>query len=272
MRGSDATTRWPARSARIQLEHDARDLDVVAGFESLGLERADDAHPLQAVLDVGQRLVVLEVVAGQQALDVVARDRKTPSSTSSTVKPRRAPGGRRGARRAPPPPRAGRLGLGRLERDAAQQLRGQLVEPWRVALEVTMTGVPAAGRRAPTPRGGSSASKRACQRARAASACRGRDEVGLGEREDPRQARQARVVELELALDDLPVGLGIRAVERGEVQDVDEQLRALDVRQEVVPRPAPSEAPSMMPGMSARMSWRSAPSSVPRMGCSVVKG
>src|SRR5215218_9980282 len=58
----------------IELEDDTADLDVVAGLEAGGLQRADDAHPVQAVLDVGERLVVLEVVAGEQALDGLAGD------------------------------------------------------------------------------------------------------------------------------------------------------------------------------------------------------
>src|SRR4051794_7970138 len=52
--------------SRMQLEHDAADLDVVARLESGRLERAHDAHPMQAPLDVRQRLVVVEIVAGQQ--------------------------------------------------------------------------------------------------------------------------------------------------------------------------------------------------------------
>src|SRR5262249_62353908 len=50
--------------SRIELEHDAADLDIVTGLEPGRLQRADDAHPVQAVLDVRERLVVLEVVAG----------------------------------------------------------------------------------------------------------------------------------------------------------------------------------------------------------------
>src|ERR671928_94463 len=58
--------------SRMQLEHDAPDLDVVARLEPGRLERAHDAHPVQAPLDVRQRLLVVEVVAGEQprALDV----------------------------------------------------------------------------------------------------------------------------------------------------------------------------------------------------------
>src|SRR3954463_14977773 len=62
------------RRAGVELEDDPRDLDVVAGLESLLLERGDHSHPPQPVLDVGERLVVLEVMAGDQALDGVAGD------------------------------------------------------------------------------------------------------------------------------------------------------------------------------------------------------
>src|SRR4051794_3533946 len=62
------------RSAGVELEDDPRDLDVVAGLESFSLERGDDAHPAQPVLDVGERLVVLEVVTGDQAIDRLAGD------------------------------------------------------------------------------------------------------------------------------------------------------------------------------------------------------
>src|SRR4051794_41273625 len=62
------------RRPGVELEHDARDLDVVAGGEPGSLERADDAEAVQAALDVRERLLVLEVVAGDQAVDDVARD------------------------------------------------------------------------------------------------------------------------------------------------------------------------------------------------------
>ena len=59
---------------RVQLELDARrDLDLVAGLESLGLERADHADPPQPALEVGQRVLVVEVVAGDQPLDALRR-------------------------------------------------------------------------------------------------------------------------------------------------------------------------------------------------------
>src|SRR4029079_11529292 len=56
----------------VELEHHAAELDVVARFEPLCLERGDHAHAAQAVLDVRERLVVLEVVAGDQGVDGLA--------------------------------------------------------------------------------------------------------------------------------------------------------------------------------------------------------
>src|SRR5215211_6190784 len=61
------------RSPRIQLEHDAGDLDVVTRDEARRLERADDAQAVQAALDVRERLLVRHVVAGDEALDDVTR-------------------------------------------------------------------------------------------------------------------------------------------------------------------------------------------------------
>ena len=49
-----------------------RDLDVVAGLEARRLERAITPMRAQAVLDVRERLLVLEVVARDQPLDRVA--------------------------------------------------------------------------------------------------------------------------------------------------------------------------------------------------------
>src|SRR6478736_6589406 len=75
-RGSEPSGRTGEleRGAGVKLEHDAGDLDVVAGGEARALERADHAQPVQAPLDVGERLLVLEVVAGDQAIDDVAGD------------------------------------------------------------------------------------------------------------------------------------------------------------------------------------------------------
>src|SRR3954468_20974792 len=66
------------RRAGVELEDDPRDLDVVAGLESLLPERGDHAHAPEPVLDVGERLLVLEVVAGDQALHGVAGDAELP--------------------------------------------------------------------------------------------------------------------------------------------------------------------------------------------------
>src|SRR4051794_16610763 len=56
-------------SAGVELEDDAADLDVVAGLEALRLERGDHAHAAEPVLDVRERLLTLEVVAGDEAVD-----------------------------------------------------------------------------------------------------------------------------------------------------------------------------------------------------------
>src|SRR4051794_31197119 len=61
------------RRAGVQLEDDAADLDVVAGFEAGGLERGDHAHASEPLLDVRERLLVLEVVAGDEAGDGLPR-------------------------------------------------------------------------------------------------------------------------------------------------------------------------------------------------------
>ena len=49
------------------------DLDVVARLEALGLERPDHPDPAQAPLEVGQRVVVVEVVARHEPLDPLRR-------------------------------------------------------------------------------------------------------------------------------------------------------------------------------------------------------
>src|SRR3954451_14763398 len=60
------TTRAMCRASLRQLEHAAGDLDGVAGLEAERLELADDAHPVQLFFDVRERLLVLEVVAGEE--------------------------------------------------------------------------------------------------------------------------------------------------------------------------------------------------------------
>src|SRR4051794_26283138 len=62
------------RHAGIELEHDPRDLDVIPGLEAVRLEGADDAKGAQPLLDVAQRLLVLDVVPLDQPLDPATRD------------------------------------------------------------------------------------------------------------------------------------------------------------------------------------------------------
>ena len=213
------------RQPRVELEDDAADLDVVAGLEPARLERGDHAHPAQAVLDVRERLVVLEVVAGDQPVDRVAGDAELAR--------------RRRARPSNARPR------GRAE-DA---VLGDLV----LARRPPRSAGSAAGTRRSSSRASSSRPcarrargdehrhvrppSRARHAAAAASAASGVDEVGLGEREHARQRGQPRVVLGQLALDHRVVLHRVRAVERREVEHVDEQPRALDVGEEVVAEP-----------------------------------
>ena len=92
--------------------------------------------------------------------------------------------------------------------------------PAPVADEVTSTGTSSPRR------------SRHCAAARSASS--GGHEVGLRQRQQPRQRRQPRVVRAQLGLDRRVVGDRVGAVERREVEDVHEQARALDVGEEVV--------------------------------------
>src|SRR3954465_1051497 len=80
------------RSAGIELEDDAADLDVVTGLEPGPLQRGDHAHPPQAVLDMRERLVVLEVVAGDQAVDRLAGHAEL--AVAGALDRERPPGGR----------------------------------------------------------------------------------------------------------------------------------------------------------------------------------
>src|SRR5207237_5441169 len=50
------------------------ELDLVAGLEALGFERRDDSHRAQALLDVLERVAVLEVVPVHEPLDRGALD------------------------------------------------------------------------------------------------------------------------------------------------------------------------------------------------------
>ena len=95
--------------------------------------------------------------------------------------------------------------------------------PCPVALEVTTTGTS-------SPRHSRHSRGRRLRRLRG-------HEVGLGQGKHPRKRRQPRLVGGELALDHGVVGHRVRPVQRRQVEHVDEEPRALDVRQEVVPQP-----------------------------------
>src|SRR6476659_7985887 len=65
-----AAWRTQGRALRgIQLELDAADLDVVARREAGLLERVDHADALEPALEVGHRLLVLDVVAQHEPVD-----------------------------------------------------------------------------------------------------------------------------------------------------------------------------------------------------------
>src|SRR4051794_9369175 len=230
----DARAPWGNLSAGVELEHDAGDLDVVARLEALGLERVDHAERPQPLLDVRQRLLVAEVVAGEQALDPRSGDAEPALGHAlhvPTASGRGAGGAVLGPRRD-----LGRLRRRRLERGAPEDLARQHVEAevrrrrrddHRHALVHGL--LPRLGRRrAPQP---------LAPRRRSGIRLLVGHEVGLGQREDPREPGEPLVVRCELVLDRLPVGERIRAVERREVEHVDEQPRALDVREEVVAEP-----------------------------------
>src|SRR6185312_4969285 len=67
-----AGARPPLR--RVELELDAADLDVVAGGEAGVLERLDHADALEAALEVGHRLLVLDVVPQHEPVDPLSGD------------------------------------------------------------------------------------------------------------------------------------------------------------------------------------------------------
>ena len=63
------------------------------------------------------------------------------------------------------------------------------------------------------------------------------DQVGLRQAEDPRQLRESVPVSLQLGLDGRVVGSRVGAVQRRDVEDVDQQAGALHVGEELVPEP-----------------------------------
>ena len=182
----------------------------------------DHAHPPQPVLDVGQRLLVLEVVAGDQALDRARpMTRNSPSPTRSTLE--RARRGRaEDAVLGDLAPRRRRLVRRRLlergtrrsssrassSRPDARRARGD--EHRDVVAE------PLAPLARPRPSASSGSTRSALESAstRGSAASRGRAR--------PARARSRVVLDR------------VGAVERREVEHVHEQPRALDVREEVV--------------------------------------
>src|SRR4051794_37920896 len=60
------------RRAGVELEHRAGDLDVIARLEARSLEPLDHAECAQPLLDVGERIRVVDVVAGEEPLDALA--------------------------------------------------------------------------------------------------------------------------------------------------------------------------------------------------------
>ena len=173
---------------RIEFECDARDLDVVPGLEPLGLERVDHADPAQAALEVRQRIFVVEVVAGNQPLDPAPLTRKLRSPTRSTRYARVAAGRntrcsassspRGDGASSPFQARSRRPAPGR----AATSSTASSSSPACVTDEVRITGTSGPSRSTPLL-----ARRRPGVRV---------DEVGLRQREDPRQRRQPRVVQL----------------------------------------------------------------------------
>src|SRR5215217_5181614 len=123
--------RRPGRSDRrtgVELEHDAAQLDVVAGFEPARLERSDHSHPTQTLLDMRERLLVLHVVAGDQPVDRLAGDPELALADALHVE-------RSGRRRAEQLELGDVILAGALVRDrlggrhAPQQLARERVEP-----------------------------------------------------------------------------------------------------------------------------------------------
>ena len=184
--------------------------------------------------------------------------RNTPPSPRSIDHACPAPGGTRGARRAPRRRRARRAPR-RVDRDRAQQQRGQLAEPGRVALEVSTTGTSlaeraraSARRAAPLLRRSRDRPSTAPERAAAARAAR---------RGPPARARRPHGWRPDPS----------RRPARGRRTWTSTRVRSTCARKSW-PSPAPSLAPSISPGMSARISCRSPSSSTPSTGSSVVNG
>ena len=76
----------------IELEHDPGDLHVVSRLEARGLERLDHAEGAQALLDVAHRLIVVDVVARDEAIEPPALDPKGARTGLLHPEPSPSPG------------------------------------------------------------------------------------------------------------------------------------------------------------------------------------
>ena len=99
-------------------------------------------------------------------------------------------------------------------------------------------------------------------------------QIGLVQHQPARLAEQRRIVFAQFLDDRVRVGDGIGVgVHRRNVDEVQQQPRALQVARNWWPSPAPSAAPSIRPGMSAITKLRfTSTRTTPRCGCRVVKG
>ena len=243
----------------VELEDDARDLDVVAGLEARGLERADHAHRAQALLDVGERLVVVEVVAREQPLDALAATRKRPPPCARPRNRDRRPGGTPGARRAPRAPRRPRRRTGRLD-GHAHELGRELVETLSGGARGDEHGhVPSRAARA-TPRRPPRPPRAAPGRPSTAPArAAARPAAGSW-----RSSSRSIVAWL---------AAGSEPSSGAEVEHVHEQARALDVGEEVVAEAgAGARALDQPRGCRRARAGARRASSVPSTGSSVVNG
>ena len=180
----------------------------------------DHAEAVQAALDVGERLLVLEVVAGDQALDDVAGDAELAGAGLLDLE-LAGRGGPVDAVLGELVHRRPRAATGSARAPAAAARCASSSRPSRVALEVTRTAPsrrPRAPRSLRPPRRPPRASTRSAllsARMRGSSASRG--------------SCSASSRSITAWFCDR-----VRAVERREVEHVDEQPRALDVGEEVV--------------------------------------
>ncbi len=207
----------------VEVEDNACDFDLVPRLEAGLQQRVDHADSAKPPLEMRERLVVVEVVAREKTIDSPTCDRVPALCHLADLE--RAIGG--GAEHAV----LGELAVGRRRRWLVLGLGQSRHLPRELGRELSQPQ---------TAHRGGDDHRRFGPEARlpvGALLLPGRfvDEVGFGQRQHARQPRQCRLVECELSLDDLVVSVRIGSVERGQVEDVDEEPRALDVSQELVP-------------------------------------